>query len=77
MVKYHVGLDVGKDRHHISILDIRPRNARLPQDHHIYGKALSFNNDRNGFMELIAAIEKLSTEKSDFSGRGRGLSLRS
>jgi len=54
---YHVGVDVGKDRHHVSIRDISKDT---------YCKAFSITNDRSGFMELIAAIEKLSPEKSDF-----------
>ena len=54
---YHVGVDVGKDRHHVSVRD-------LSKD--TYCKAFSITNDRNGFMELIAAVEKFSPEKSDF-----------
>ena len=57
MVKYHVGVDVGKDRHHVSIRD-------LSQDK--YCKAFSFTNDHDGFMELIATLDELSSEKSDF-----------
>ncbi len=57
MTIYHVGVDVGKDRHHVSIRDISKDT---------YCKAFSITNDRSGFMELIAAIEKLSPEKSDF-----------
>ena len=48
---------MGKDRHHVSIRDISKDT---------YCKAFSITNDRSGFMELIAAIEKLSPEKSDF-----------
>ena len=57
MVRYHVGVDVGKHRHHISIRD-------LSQDN--YCKAFSFTHDRDGFIELIAVLEKLSSERSDF-----------
>jgi len=57
MIKYHVGVDVGKDRHHVSVRDLS-RDA--------YCKTFSITNDRNGFTELIAAVEKLSPEKSDF-----------
>lgn len=57
MVKYHVGVDVDRDRHYASIRD-------LPRDH--YCKAFSFTNNYEGFGELISALEKLSHEKSDF-----------
>ena len=57
LVRYHVGVDVGKHRHHVSIRD-------LSQDD--YCKAFSFTNDRDGFIELIAILEKLSSERSDF-----------
>ena len=57
LVRYHVGVDVGKRRHHVSIRD-------LSQDD--YCKAFSFTNDRDGFIELIVVLEKLSSERSDF-----------
>jgi len=57
LIKYHVGVDVGKDRHHVCVRD-------LSKD--IYRESFCFTNDRNGFMELITAMEKLSPEKSDF-----------
>jgi len=57
LVRYHVGLDVGKHRHHVSIRD-------LYQDD--YCKAFAFTNDRDGFIQLIATLEKLSSERSDF-----------
>ena len=57
MVKYHVGVDVGKDRHYVSI-------RVLSND--TYCKAFPITNDHDGFMELVAIVEKLSPEKSDF-----------
>jgi len=57
LVRYHVGVDVGKHRHHVSIRD-------LSQDD--YCKAFSFTNDRDGFIKLIAVLEKLSSERTDF-----------
>lgn len=57
MVRYHVGVDVGKHRHHVSIRD-------LSQDD--YCKSFSFTNDHDGFIELVAALEKISSERSDF-----------
>ncbi len=57
MVKYHVGIDVGKDRHHISILDT---------ERDTYHKTFSVTNDREGFVELISSLERLSADKSAF-----------
>ena len=57
MVKYHVGVDVGKDHHHVCIRD-------LSMD--TYYKTFSITNDRNGFMELVHSLEKLSAGKDDF-----------
>lgn len=57
MVKYHVGVDVSKDRHHVCVRD-------LSKD--VCGKAFSFKSDFNGFMEFVAALENISPEKSDF-----------
>lgn len=57
MVRYHIGVDVGKHRHHISIRD-------LFQDD--YCKAFSFTNDHDGFRDLVATLEKISPERSDF-----------
>ena len=56
MAKYHVGVDVGKNRHHISIRD-------LSKD--TYYKTFSVSCDRKGFLELVSALEKLSTTKDD------------
>jgi transposase len=57
LVRYHIGVDVGKHRHHISIRD-------LFQDD--YCKAFSFTNDHDGFRDLVATLEKISPERSDF-----------
>jgi len=57
LVHYHIGVDVGKDRHHACIRDLT---------HDKYCKAFSFTNDHDGFIGLIAALDKLSTEKGDF-----------
>jgi transposase len=50
-------VDVGKHRHHVSVRD-------LSQDD--YCKAFSFTNDHDGFIELIAVLGKLSSERSEF-----------
>lgn len=57
MAKYHVGVDVGKNRHHISIRD-------LPGD--TYYKTFSINSERQGFLEFVSALDKISTNKDDF-----------
>lgn len=57
MIKYHVGVDVGKERHHISV-------RVLSKD--TYCKAFSISNDRDGFTEFISSLQKLSVDKSDF-----------
>jgi transposase len=57
MTKYHVGVDVGKDQHHVSVRDLS-RDA--------YCNSFSVTNDRNGFMEFISSLEKLSIDKDDF-----------
>jgi transposase len=57
LAKYHVGVDVGKNRHHISIRD-------LPGD--TYYKTFSINSERQGFLEFVSALDKISTNKDDF-----------
>ena len=57
LVEYHVGVDVGKQRHHVAVRD-------LSQDK--YCTVFSFTNDCNGFAQLTSALEKLSLRKGDF-----------
>ena len=57
MIKYHVGVDVGKDKHHVSVRDLS-RDA--------YCKTFSVTNDRSGFMEFVSSLESLSVDKYDF-----------
>ncbi len=57
MARYHVGVDVGKDRHHVAIQDVETNT---------YCKTISITNDREGFMELISSLERLSVDKSAF-----------
>ena len=47
MIKYHVGVNVGKDRHHVSVRD-------LSRDAHC--NSFSVTNDRNGFTEFISSL---------------------
>lgn len=48
---------MGKNRHHVCIRD-------LSKD--TYYKTFSITNDRNGFLELVHSLEKLSVSKDDF-----------
>ena len=48
---------MGKYRHHISVLDLSRGD---------YCKAFSFTNDHGGFMDLVATLEKISSERRDF-----------
>jgi transposase len=57
LAKYHVGVDVGKKHHHISIRD-------LSRD--TYYKTSSITCDGKGFLEFVSALEKLSANKDDF-----------
>ncbi len=57
MVRYHVGVDVGKYRHYVSIRDL---------SHEKYCGSFSLANDHDGFMELVDILDKLSLEKGDF-----------
>jgi len=57
LVRYHVGVDVGKHRHHVYILDL------YEDDHR---KAFSFLNTCDGFAELIVILEKFSSDRGNF-----------
>ena len=57
MEKYHVGVDVGKDSHHVCIRDI---------SRDTYHKSFSVKNNSDGFIELVSSLEKLSGDKNNF-----------
>ena len=57
MTKYHVGIDVGKNHHHVCIRD-------LSMD--AYYKTFSIGCDRTGFLKLVSALENISTNMDDF-----------
>ena len=57
MAKYHIGVDVGKNHHHISTRDLLMDT---------YYKTFSISNDREGFLEFASALEKISPNKDDF-----------
>ena len=57
MTKYHVGIDVGKYHHHVSIREIE----RDP-----YNKTFSITNDHEGFEDLISSLERISDDRREF-----------
>lgn len=57
MARYHVGVDVGKVRHHVCIRD-------LCND--TYGRAFSVSNDQEGLSHLVTSLNALSTDHDDF-----------
>jgi transposase len=57
LARYHVGVDIGKERHHVCILDTSSGN---------YYKAFSVRNDRDGFTEFVSSLERLAGDKNDF-----------
>ena len=56
MAKYHVGVDMGKDRHHVCIRDLSDDTC----------KTFSITNDHKGFMECVLSLGKFSRDKGDF-----------
>ena len=70
MVKYHVGVDVGKRRHHVCIRDVEGG---------AYRKTVAIANDHEGFAELISSMDRLSADKAEFlvgvEACGYGLNL--
>jgi len=57
LAKYHVGLDVGKARHHVCIRDL---------SNNTYGRAFSVSNDQEGLTHLVAFLDALSLDHDDF-----------
>jgi transposase len=57
VARYHVGVDVGKERHHVCIRDLSSGN---------YYRPFSVRNDREGFTELVSSLERLAGNKDDF-----------
>ena len=49
MIKYHVGVDVGKNHHHVSIRDMSMDT---------YYKTFSISCDRTGFLKLVSVLER-------------------
>ena len=57
MARYHVGVDVGKLRHHVCIRDL---------SNDTYGRAFSVSNDQEGLTHLVAFLNALSPDHDDF-----------
>lgn len=57
MAKYHVGVDVGKVRHHVCVRDVGAG---------IYCKSFSVSNDQEGLADIVASLESLSPDRRDF-----------
>jgi transposase len=57
LARYHVGVDVGKSRHHVCVRDISAGT---------YCRTFSVNNDQDGLAHIAATLESLSTDRQDF-----------
>jgi len=57
LARYHVGVDVGKLRHHICIKDL---------SNDTYGRTFSVSNDQEGLTHLVAFLNDLSPDHEDF-----------
>jgi transposase len=55
--RYHVGVDVGKARHHVCILD---------RSNGTYCRTFSVSNDLEGLASLAASLDTLSADPDDF-----------
>jgi transposase len=57
LVRYHVGVDVGKDRHHVCVRDLSNDS---------YCRSLSVSNDQKGLSLLVSSLNALSANQDDF-----------
>jgi transposase len=57
LARYHIGVDVGKDRHHVCIRDL---------SNNTYRSTFSVTNDHDGFAQLVSHPERLSADRDDF-----------
>ena len=57
LARYHVGVDVGKRRHHVCVLDLSDGTDC---------RSLSVTNDQEGLTQLVVSLESLSTNHEDF-----------
>ncbi len=56
LARYHVGVDVGKERHHVCIRDVADDK---------YYRPFSVTNDREGYTELVSSLERFAGDKDD------------
>jgi transposase len=57
LARYHVGVDVGKVRHHVCVRDL---------SNDTYCRNFSVSNDQEGLTHLVASLGTLSTDHDDF-----------
>jgi transposase len=57
LARYHVGVDVGKARHHVCVRDLLKET---------YCRTFSVSNDQEGLAHLVASLSTLSTDHNDF-----------
>jgi transposase len=57
LARYHVGVDVGKVRHHVCIREL---------GNDTYGRVFSVSNDQAGLSHLVASLNTLSPDHGDF-----------
>jgi transposase len=57
LARYNVGVDVGKERHHVCVRDT---------SNETYCKTFSVANDHDGLAHIVTTLEALSSERSDF-----------
>jgi transposase len=57
LARFHVGIDVGKARHHVCILDRSDGSRR---------RTLSVGNDLEGLAQLARFLDDLSSDRNDF-----------
>jgi hypothetical protein len=59
LARYHVGMDVGKVRHHACVYDTQTDT---------YSKVLPFSVDRVGFQDLLIFLKSLAPQKVPLGG---------
>ena len=57
LARYHVGVDVGKARHHVCVRDL---------SNDTYCSTFSVSNDQQGLAQLVASLSALSADHDDF-----------
>ena len=57
MARYHVGVDVGKARHHVCVLDV---------SFGVCCRTFAVSNDQDGLSHIVLSLESLSHDRGDF-----------